>query len=894
MMSGTRRFFLRLWNFLRPARAEWELTREVAAHLRLLEDELRRRGQTPEEARRAARRALGGVEQAKERSRDARSFLWLEDARRDARHAVRSLGRAPAFTVVAILTLALGIGGTTAIFTVVNGVILEPLPFPDADELVAVYHTMPGVASDETPLSRAMYLTYRDHSRTLDDIGLWKATSASVTGPGEPERVDAMQITEGFFPLLGVAPSLGRGYMPEDVAPGSESPVILSWGYWLRRFGGDPDVVGRTIRVGGRDRPIIGVMPDGVDLDNPAPSLYLPLVIDRAAMRVGNWSFPAIARLRPGVGLARANRDLNRLTGLATEEYPGITLEELEARDFGTFVRPLKDDLVGDAGTALWIIFGTVGLVLLIACTNVGNLFLVRAETRQRDVAIRTAMGASKGRLARQFLTESLAIGILGGIVGLLLAVSGVRLFLRLAPPDLPRLEHITLDATVLLFTAGVSIGAGLVFGMIPVLRYGRPGLAAPLREGERGVSPGRRRLRLRTLFAVSQVALALVLLIASGLMIRSFQGLMGVPPGFEQPDDVVTFRLSVPSSDARTGEQAARMHEGLLQRIAAVPGVTSVSAATSVAMDSWNSWEDVLVEDFPELDAEVQPWRRLNWITPGYFATIRNPVVAGRDLDWTDLYARRPVTIVTENFAREFWGEPGLAIGKRIRSNSDYPWWEIVGVVGNVHTTGVAEPPPSVIYLPFFMGQFWEQDFVWRDLRYAVRTSRADPKGLLPEIREAVWSVNPNLPLYRILTLDEILARSLTRTSFTLVMLTLAAGVALFLGMVGIYGVISYGVAQRTQEMGVRMALGALPADVRRIVVRQGGVLGVTGVILGLAVAAGLTRLMAALLFDVSPVDPLTYGVVASGLVGVVLLASYLPARRAAAIDLTDALRWE
>jgi putative ABC transport system permease protein len=885
----------RLRATMAPGKMERELDDEMAFHIEMEARKLEERGMTEEEAWRQARRNFGPMLRNKESAREAWGIGLVQDLKADARYAFRGFKRSPSFAAVAILTLGLGIGGTTAIFSVVNGVILKPLPFADPHQLVAVHHSMPGVGVDEAPLSPAMYLTFRDHSHTLEDIGLWRRTPVTVTGLAEPEQVVAAQVTDGLFPVLGVSPILGRGYNEEDVAPGSTYPVILSQGYWVRRFGGDPDILGRTIRIDGTELTIIGVMPGGLRLGRLAPELYLPLVFNRARIGVGNWSFPGIARLCPGVTPDEASIDLDRLTVLATEDYPGIPLADLEERGFSTFVRPLKQDVVGGARTVLWLVFGTVSLVLLVACTNVANLFLVRAETRQRDVALRSAIGASRARLARQFITESTLIGILGGSTGLLLAFGGDQLLLRMAPPNLPRLDEIGLEPSALLFALGVSLLAGLIFGTIPILRHRRAALAESLKEGGRGTSSSRRWFRLRSVFAVSQVALVLVLLIGSGLMVRTFQALRNVPPGFQRPDEVLTFRLSVPSSEARTADDAARTHQQILERIARIPGVTSVGAAASVAMDGWESWEDVEVDGFPPAPGEASVHRRLNWVTPGYFATLENPLLAGRTIEWEDVYQRRPVAVVTENFAREFWRRPAEAVGKRLRTATNSPWREIVGIVQNEHTTGVAETPPTVIYWPLIMERMWGiRTFTVRDLRYAIRTSRPDPTTLLPEVHEAVWSVNSNLPLSETLTLDQILANSMARTSFTLVMLGIAAGVALLLGVVGVYGVLSYLVAQRTREMGVRLALGACPADVRRMVIRQGGMLGVAGVVIGLGAAAGLTRLMSALLFEVSPVDPLTYSGVAAALIGVVLLASYIPARRAAGVEPTEALRWE
>lgn len=889
MISGLRRFGLRVQAFLRPSHTNREIEREIGAHLDLLEDDLTRRGMSPDEARRAARRALGNVELTKERSRDERSFPWLEDARRDTARLLRSFVREPGFFGVAIVTLAVGIGATTAIFTVVNGIVLEPLPYNDSERLVAVLHSMPGVDADDAPLSRAMYLTYREHARSLEAIALWRTTSVSVTGEGEPEQVDALIVTDGLFELLAVEPIFGRTLTAEETAPGGEPSILLSEGYWRRRFGGEPEVLGRTLRVNGTDRAIVGVIPEGIELERQRPSLYLPLVIDPATTRVGGWSFPAVARLRPAVSLEQAGHELTSLTSLATETYPGIPLAELEARDFSTYVRPLKDDVLGEAAGALWIVFGTTGIVLLIACINVANLFLVRSEVRSRDVTLRAALGASKGRLARQSIVESLVIGALGGAGGLALALAALELFLAIAPAEIPRLSNVSVSPRVVLFTLGVSLVSGLLFGTVPAIRHARRDVASALREGGRGL---RSRGPLRSLFAVSQVALAFVLLVAAGLMVRSFQAMKRVPPGFHEPESVLTFRLSIPTSEATSGEEAARAHERILERVAAVPGVEAASAATSVAMDSWDSWDDVFVEDFPELDETAKRFRRFNWIAPGYFATIQNRLLAGRDFSWRDLHERGAVAIVTENFARELWGEPRRAVGRRIRSDEEYPWSEIVGVVENVHTRGLDEPPPSLIYLPFFMGQFWERDFAWRDLRYSVRTSRDLPAALVPEMREAVWSVNRNLPLYDVMTLEQILERSMSRASFTLVLLTLAAVVALFLGMVGVYGVISYLVAERRREMGLRLAMGARPRDIALLVVRQGARLGALGLAAGILAASSLTRLMDALLFEVRSSDPPTFGVLALALGGIVLLASYVPARRAAAVDPTEALR--
>ena len=885
----------RLSALVRWGRMREDLDEEMAFHIERQMEKHVAEGIHEDEARRMATREFGGTLRHRENTQGAWGFGLVQDLKADVRHTLRQLRRNPTFAAVAVFTLALGIGGATAVFSVVNGVLLEPLPFPDSHELVAVNHTMPGVGLNETPLSPAMYLTFREHSRTLEDIAVWTPSSRTVTGLDAPERVRAARVTDRFFPILGVNPAMGRAYEEQDVIPGSTMPVVLSHEYWTRRYAGDREIVGKTIRIEGNDLTIIGVTPAGFQHDGYRPDLFLPLVFDRSNVGIGDFSYPGIARLRPGVSVEDATRDMDRLTKLASEEFPnGIQLATLESRRFGTFVRPLKQEVVGEASTVIWIVSGTVGLVLIIACVNVVNLFLVRSESRKREVSVRLAIGASRGRLARQFLTESVFIGALGGVAGLFLAIGGVRLLVHLAPSQLPRIDNISVNQTTLLFTIGTSLVAGLLFGIVPAIRDGRGALAEPLKEGGRG-GCGSRRNRLQAGFAVTQVSLALVLLIGSGLLIRSFQGLKNVSPGFQLPEEVLTLRISVPTSNTQSRVEAARTHQQILAQISQIPGVTSVSAVASAPMERQESWDDVAVEGFPLEEGEAARQRRLNWIAPGYSETMQNTLLVGRTFEWADILEKRHVVVVTENFAREYWAEPQRAIGGRVRNSPNVPWREIVGVVGNVHAQGVGEDPPTMIYWPLLMDRFWGTiNFTIPDLRYVIRTTLPNPRGLLPQVREAAWSVNSDLPLVQVQTLDEILAASMARTSFTLVLLLVAAGTALILGTVGVYGVISYGVAQRTREMGIRMAVGARQADVRGMVVRQGGVLGVIGVLVGLVTAAGLTQLMSSLLFGVAPVDPATYVTVSAILLLVVFLASYIPARRAAAVDPTEALRVE
>jgi len=818
--------------------------------------------------------------------------------RSSSRQLLRKLLRSPLFTLVSVGTLALGIGANAAIFSVVHGVLLKPLPFDEPEALVGIWHTAPGLGFDKVNQSPALHFTYRDLGQVFDQVGMWDNEQVSVTGLAEPERVESMNVTDGTLALLRVKPKLGRIFTPEDDAPGTPLTVLLSEAYWQRRFGSDPKVLGRTITVNGKSREIVGVLSKELRFLRYQPELFLPFQFDPAKVFMGNFSYQGIARLKPGVGIDEANADVTRMIPIAAEKYPGgLTLKMLQEARFDANVVPLKEDVVGDVGNVLWILLGTVGLVLLIACANVANLFLVRTDARQQELALRTALGADRKRLSRELLLESVTLGILGGLLGLALAYGGIRLLVAIGPESLPRLNEIGIDSTVLLFTFGISLFSGVLFGLFPLFKYGRMSLTAALKEGGRGGSEGRERHRARSFLVVVQIALALVLLVGSGLMIRSFQAMRKVNPGFVNPEDVLTVRLSIPSAEVEKPDQVLSMHRQILERVAAIPGVDSIGLSSSVTMDGWDSNDPIWIEDFPVPEGQLPPIRRYKWIGENYFETVGNPILAGRAITWNDIETRAPVVVVSENLAREYWGDPAKAVGKRVRQAFKVPgpWREIVGVVGNEHDNGVSEKPPAIVYWPMLIETFYEQEvFSQRSMVYAIRTRRLSTPTFLQEVRTAVWSVNPNLPLANVRTLEEILENSMARTSFTLVMLAIAAGVALVLGAVGIYGVISYSVSQRTREIGVRMALGAARRDVNRLVLQEGLPLILAGLALGLVAALGLTRLMAALLFGVSPIDPVTFASVSVTLAAIALLASYLPARRAAGLDPTEALRWE
>ncbi len=802
------------------------------------------------------------------------------------------------FTVITLLTIAVGVGANSAIFSVIDGVLLKPLPYPDPGSLVGVWETAPGINIKDLNASPATYFTFRERGRAFEDIGIWQNSSASITGIGEPEQVKAVWVTDGILPILRARPLLGRVFSRRDDLPGTPATVMLTYGYWQRKFGGDPSVVGRRILVDGDAKEVIGILPASFRFLDLKPALFVPFQRDRAKVFVGNFSYQAIARLKPGVTIQQANADVAQMIPLSIKMFPpapGISVQMFEQARLGPNVRPLKNDVVGDIGTVLWVLMGTVGIVLFIACANVANLLLVRADGRQRELAIRAALGAGGARIARELLLESVMLGIAGGALGLGFSYGAVRLLIAIGPADLPRLDEISIDGAVLVFTFGVSFIAGVLFGLVPVLKYAGRGLGVSLREGGRTLSEGRERRRARNILVVVQVALALVLLIGSGLMIRTFQALRQVQPGFTLPDRILTLRLSIPEAAVRDAKRVVRMDNDIAQKIAAVPGVVSVGLSNSITMDGNTDNDPLFPEDRPYAGGQLPPLRRFKFIGPGFFKTMGNPLLAGRDLTWTDIYDERPVVLVSENLAREYWGSPGTALGKRVRESLKSQWREIVGVVGNERDDGVDQKAPTIVYWPMLLKDYWgEPEDVRRNMAFAIRSPRCGSPGFVNEVRQEVWSVNPGIPIANVRTVTEIYAKSMARTSFILIMLAIAAAMALLLGVVGIYGVISYSVAQRTREIGIRMALGAEQSRIRRMFVRHGLAVTAVGVGCGLAAAVALTRLMSTLLFDVSPIDPLTYAGVSLVLFAAAFLAAYVPARRATVVDPVDALRVE
>jgi len=615
---------------------------------------------------------------------------------------------------------------------------------------------------------------------------------------------------------------------------------------------------------------------------------------------MAGFGFEGIGRLKPGIGIAKANADLRRLVSVWMDSWsngPGTDPHIYETWKITPAIRQLKQEVVGNVGDVLWVVMATIGLVMLIACANVTNLLLVRAEARQQELAVRAALGAGRGRIVRELLVESLLIGVMGGLLGLVLAHEGLRLLVAIGPANLPRLEEISIDARTLGFALAISLLSGLLFGLIPALKYAGPRIATALRSAGRTSSMSRERHRTRNVLVVAQVALALVLMISAGLMIRTFQALRTVDPGFTTPDQLQTMRIAIPDSLVSKPEQVIRIQNDILDKVAAIPGVTSAAFSSEMPMEGFGSmWDSIFAENKTYQANEIPPLRFYKYVSPEFFHTAGTRIVAGREMTWTEVYGRRPVVLVSNNLARELWGTPSAALGKRIREFDGMPWREVIGVVQDVRENGIQEKSPEIVYWPSLMDNLYgpgRLDAV-RTVTFVIRSQRAGSEAFLHQIQQAVWSVNSNLPVAAMRTMQEVYGQSLARTSFTLVMLGIAGVMALVLGVIGIYGVISYAVSQRRREIGIRLALGAQQAEVKRMFVRSALALSGIGVAIGLAGAVALMRLMKSLLFGISPLDPLTYASVPVVLVAAAVLASYLPARRASAVDPVEALKAE
>src|SRR5437016_2851835 len=762
-----------LRSLFRKERVDRELDEELGAYLEMEAAEKMRQGVSRKDALREVRLDRGSLEVTREIVRSGGWESFLETCWQDLRYALRILRKSPGFTTVAVLTLALGIGATTAMFSVVDGVLLRPLPYPQPGRLVKVGLDLPGINQFNWPLCPEDYFTFREQSRTFQDIGLYytgfgaSLYSANVTGLGRPEHVPALGVTDEVLPILGVTPLLGRSFTRADDEPGSSDTVMITYGYWRSKFGGDRSVIGKTIDLDGKPTTIIGVLPQSFSfLGMTDLGVLLPL---RPRTQRG-YNYFAVARLKPGVTLAEASADVARMIPMELQGDPAeMQLHRLkwfkESR-IGPNLQPLKQYIIGDVDKVLWILMGGIGLVLLIACANVANLLLVKVEGRQQELAIRAVLAVSPGRIAGSLLVESLVLAVIGGALGLLFAYGGLQALIAFAPSDLPRLNDIGIDRLVLLFALGVTMVAGLLFGSMLPLRYAGVREGTGLRETGRSVSASRERHRARNALVVIQVGLALVLLVSSGLMIRTFQALIHVQPGFTAPAEVETFHFHFSPEMIKAPERLVRMDQAILDSIEAIPGVSSADFSSAVPMDAGAESGPVQVEDHM-LQGQLPPARRLFWVSPSFFRTMGIPIVAGRDLTWDDVLNKRPVAIVSENLAREYWHNPSDALGKQI--GNPKAWRQIVGVVGNVYDDGTSREAPATVYWPIT-----DADVFLGQPAFAIRSARAGSQAFMSEIRQAVWSVGPDLPLSAVHTLDYYYRKSTARVSFRLVMLSL------------------------------------------------------------------------------------------------------------------------
>ncbi len=880
-----------------------DLGEEVRAHIEEKTEQLMRlENLSRAEAEQAARRAFGNVTLVEERSREVWQCAALESIFADLKLSFRHLRKSPGFAATVLLTLAIGIGANTAVFSVVNSVVLKPLPYPEPDQLVAVWLHAPGAAglsnfSEGLRLSPSMYLTFAEHNRAFQSIGVWISETANVTGLAQPEEVHATYISDGVLQTFNVPPAAGRWISTAEQAPRTHEVAMLSYGYWQRRFGGDPSVIGRNIQVDSQTREIVGVMPRGFKVVNQDFDLLIPLGFDPRHQILAGFGYNGIARLRPGATIAQANADIARMLNIWMDSWTNGDGNPhfYETWKIAGAIRPMKQEVIGNVGGVLWVVMATIGLVMLIACTNVANLLLVRAEGRQLELSVRAALGAGRGRIARELLLESVLLGVMGGAFGVGVAAAGLRLLVAIGPANLPRLSEITLDAGSILFTLILSLMSGLVFGAIPAWKYSRRNAALSLGSA-RTASSSRERNRSRNILVVAQVAMALVLLVAAALMIRTLAALRAVDPGFADANHVETLRIAIPQQLIADAQATARAEKSIADRLAAIPGVASVGFARDVPMDGLEpAWNNIFIEGKDER-AGSAPMRLFNYVSPGYFRSAGTSLVAGRDYTWDDIYGFRPVGIISENLAQESWGSAQAAIGKHFRLMPSQPWIEVVGVAQNVHQNGVDEEAPATVYWPVMVKVPYENNSIdtQRAVTFVVHSDRAGTQSLRGEIQQAVWEVNGNLPVASMQTQGEIYNRSMARASFTLVMLGIAAVMALALGIIGIYGVISYAVSQRTREIGIRLALGAEKSDLRWMFVRSALALTGVGIAIGLGAAAAVARLMTALLFGVSALDPLSFATVTLLLVGAAALASFVPASRVAAVNPADTLKAE
>ena len=885
-------FFTRvraLWrNILTKQHVERELDAEVDAYAALLAEEKQRAGANPDEARRLALVELGGIARVKDDVRDARAGAFLETLVQDIRYAARTLIKRPSFTIVAITALGLGIGATTAIFSVVNGVLLRPLPYADPDRLVTLLH------HGQDPVAPANYLDWKRQTTMFSSMGAAEYWSGNVVGD-ITERVQGLRVTADILQMTGVQPILGRIFVPEDEAASAERPAVLAWGYWQRRFAGSRSVLGQQLVVDGVTYRVVGVMPRGFDFPMfwaTGVQIWTPITFgERATSRRGQ-SLRVFARLLPNATLDAARSQMTAITGNLEREFPGTNRDVV--------VTPLETMVVGDVRAALLVLLGAVGFVLLIACANVAHMLLARASARQREMHVRLALGASRARLLRQMLTESTVLGLAGGLVGVLLAYVGLRALLALSAGSLPRVDSITLDGGVLAFTGLVSMVTGVAFGLLPALRVSRAEVADALRDGARGSTEGVHRGRLRAILMGSEVALALVLLAAAGLAIRSFVALRAIDPGFD-PRGILSATVTIRGTAEAAPERRTNFYMATLDRVRQLPTVESASLINHLPIGGDNWGFGFGVEGRPAPRPGEEPRAVYRVVFPAYFEVMRLPILRGRAIDDRDRAGSSPVVVVNDWFAQRHWPNED-AVGKRITLDpgaTDPAWVTVVGVVKNAVRSDWAAPPEEEMYLPYLQtrqyleGEGGHLAYMTLVVRGSCpRSPRCDPAALAPAVRGAVGSINRGVPVTDVQTMATVIGEATARPRLTLALLATFAAVALVLAGVGIYGVVSYAVSRRTHEIGVRMALGATPRAVIGLIVGQGMTVVALGAAAGIGGALLVTRLMTTFLYRVRATDPVTYVSVTLVLVTVAVVASVVPARRATRIDPLTAMR--
>jgi len=884
-MASWRRVF-RL--HLRGGTVEQDVDDEIAFHLEMRERELIEDGMEPAAAREEARRFFGEVEGVRRRCREigretARGRRWSEifaELRHDAVFALRQLRKAPVFALVTIVTLALGIGATTAIFSLLHAVVLRPLPFPHPERIVQLWRTNHG---DDRSLSVAGFLGFRE-AASFTRFAASTSASFNLTGDGAPERIIGDRVSAGYFDVFGVKPELGRVFTAAEDRPGRERVVVLSDSLWRQRFGADRQVIGRTFRLNGLSHEVIGVLPPSFELRAVDARLWVPIAFTpEQESNFGNSYLHVLGRLRPGVSRAAAETEVAAIARRLDAR------DKLSLKGLGTRLEPFLDHLLGSYRQRLLILLGAVGCVLLIACVNVANLLLARGGVRSREIAVRAALGAGRGRIVRQLLTESLVLGLAGGVAGLGLAYAGVRFLVAISPAGVPRLATAGIDGIALAFALAVALAASFLFGLAPALRIARPDLQSMLKEGGRAVSSPRD--RMRTGLLVAEVALALVLLVGAGLLIRSAVHLQEVEVGFD-PSGVLTGQLALPFADYPGPDRAVRTVQEAVDSVRRIPGVSSAAAASILPLSRDNVTSALDIEERPVAEGEERMIGNTRQVTPGYFGTLRIPLVRGRDFTARDRAGAPYVAIVNRKLARGVWGSEEV-LGKRLaywRDEKGPVWMEVVGVAGDIRQGQLADDTRPEVYLPLEQANSDVLGEHGLSMALVVRAA-GDPASISKRVRQAILSVDSRLPVFDLFTMEEIRASLAATTRFNMLLLTVLGAIGLLLAAVGIYGVIAYFVSQRTQEIGLRMALGATEGKVLALVVRQAMRPVLLGVAVGLAGAAAATRAIAGLLFEVSATDPVTFAGVVLVLATAALLASWLPAKRASRVEPTRAL---